>query len=248
MPTEIDHSRERIYRQYVTARDKPLAPSSIDGLRPRLPYLRQLIRRHFPQDRGAVVLELGCGHGALLHALHQAGYTRLKGVDWAEEQVLAARNLGIAGVDQGDAMSALATTPSGSVDVIVTLDLIEHLTKGELVALVDEVHRALRPSGRWVIHVPNAEAPFGSLIRYGDFTHELAFTRVSLTQLLRASGFTRVRCYEDQPVPHGIRSLVRFLMWKIIRTGLLFYIAVETGAFDRRAVFSQSLLAVADRG
>src|SRR6266487_2510759 len=184
---EMDGSRQRIYGQYVTARDKPLAPSSIDGLRPRLPYLRQLIRRHFPQDRNAAVLELGCGHGALLYALHEAGYTRLRGVDWAQEQVVAASNLGIAGVNQGDAMSALVATPSGSVDLMVTLDLIEHLTKDELVALVDEVHRALRPGGRWVIHVPNAEAPFGSLIRYGDFTHELAFTRMSLTQLLRSS-------------------------------------------------------------
>jgi SAM-dependent methyltransferase len=244
---EMDRGRQRIYRQYVTAGDTPLAPSSIEGLRPRLPYLRQLIRRHFPQDRNAFVLELGCGHGAFLYALHEAGYTRVKGVDWAQEQVLAARNLGIAGVDQGDAMSALAATPSGSVDVVVTLDLIEHLTKGELVALVDEVHRALRPSGRWVIHVPNAEAPFGSRIRYGDFTHELAFTRMSLTQLLRASGFARVRCYEDQPVPHGIKSVVRFLMWKVVRTGLLFYIAVETGAFDRQAIFSQNFLAVVER-
>ncbi len=244
---EMDGSRQRIYGQYVTARDKPLAPSSIDGLRPRLPYLRQLIRRHFPQDRNAAVLELGCGHGALLYALHEAGYTRLRGVDWAQEQVVAASNLGIAGVNQGDAMSALVATPSGSVDLMVTLDLIEHLTKDELVALVDEVHRALRPGGRWVIHVPNAEAPFGSLIRYGDFTHELAFTRMSLTQLLRSSGFATVRCYEDQPVPHGIRSLVRFLIWKFIRTGLLCYIAVETGAFDRQAIFSQNLLAVADR-
>src|SRR6266550_61331 len=248
MPTEIDPGRQPIYGQYVTARDQPLAPTSIEGLRPRLPYFRQVIRRHFPRDPNAVILELGCGHGAFLYAMQQAGYRRARGVDWAEEQVRVAGELGIAGIEQGDVMSALAATPSGSVDVVVTFDVIEHLTKRELVALIDQVYRVLHPSGRWIIHVPNAEAPFGARMRYWDFTHELAFTRTSLAQLLKASRFANVRCYEDEPVPHGIRSAVRFLLWKVMRTGLLFYIAVETGAFDRRAVFSQNLLAVVERG
>jgi 2-polyprenyl-3-methyl-5-hydroxy-6-metoxy-1,4-benzoquinol methylase len=248
MHIEIEHSyRQRIYGQYVTARDKPLAPKKIEGLEPRLPLFRKIVRQHFPPDRNAAILELGCGHGAFLYVMHQGGYKNAKGVDGAPEQVRAARELGITGVEQGDVMSALAATASASLDVLVTFDLIEHFTKRELVSLVDEVYRVLRPSGHWIIHVPNAEAPFGSRVRYGDFTHEVAFTRVSIAQLLKASGFASVQCYEDQPVPHGLKSAIRFLLWKVIRTGLLFYIAVETGALDRGAVFSQNLLAVAQR-
>jgi len=144
-------------------------------------------------------------------------------------------------------MSALAITATGSVDVVVAFDLIEHFTKEELLPLVDEVYRVLRPRGRWIIHAPNAEGPFGGRIRYGDFTHELAFTRVSIAQLLKASGFASARSYEDQPVPHGLKSAARLVLWKLIRVGLLFYIAIETGAFDRDAVFSQNLLAIVDR-
>src|SRR5258705_7234285 len=183
-----DQGRERISGRYVTAREIPLAPTSLDGLKPRLPYLRSLIRRHFPRDRNAVILELGCGHGTLLYALHKAGYTDARGVDWAGEQVRAAHHLGIQGVREGDVMHALAETASRSVDVVVAFDLIEHFTKAELVPLVDEVFRVLSRGGRWIIHVPNAEGPFGARIRYGDFTHELAFTRLSLSQLLKASG------------------------------------------------------------
>jgi SAM-dependent methyltransferase len=245
MSTDIELTRQRLYGQYVSARERPLAPASIEGLRPRLPYLQHLIHHHFPRDREAVVLELGCGHGALLYALHQGGYKRARGVDRAREQVHAARELGIPGVEQGDVMAALAATGTASVDVVVAFDFIEHFTKAELIPLIDEVHRVLRPSGRWIIHVPNAEGPFGGRIRYGDFTHELAFTRESITQLLKASGFASVQCYEDQPVPHGLRSAVRFILWKVIRTGLLLYIAVETGALDRAAVFSQNMLAIA---
>ena len=246
MPIEIEHNyRERIYGQYVTARDKPLAPPNLEGLQPRLPFFRQVIRQHFPPDRNAAILELGCGHGAFLYAMHQAGYKNARGVDGAAEQVGAARALGIAGVEQGDVISALAAIPSASLDVVVAFDLIEHFTRRELINLVDDVYRVLRQGGRWIIHVPNAEAPFGARMRYWDFTHELAFTRVSMAQLLKAGGFASVQCYEDRPVPHGLKSTVRLLLWKVIRAGLLFYIAIETGAFDRDAVFSQNLLAVA---
>src|SRR5882762_8863870 len=183
MPTNSEDGRQRIYAQYVSGREKPLAPLNLEGLRPRLPYFRRIIRCHFPRDRNVEILELGCGHGAFLYALYQAGYERARGVDWSGEQVRAARGLGIPGVEQADVMSALTATASGSVDVVVAYDLIEHFTKGELIPLVDEVHRVLRPGGRWIVHAPNAETPFGARIRYGDFTHELAFTRDSIAQL-----------------------------------------------------------------
>jgi cyclopropane fatty-acyl-phospholipid synthase-like methyltransferase len=205
------------------------------------------VGRHFPTDRNAAILELGCGHGALLHVLRGTGYTNARGVDGSPEQVAAARRLGVAGVEQGDLLSALAATHNASLDVVVAFDVIEHFTKDELVALVDEVFRVLRPGGRWIIHAPNAEGPFGGRMRHWDFTHELAFTRASLTQLLMSSGFTRVACYEDRPVPHGVKSAVRAALWALIRAGLLLILAVETGAFQKAAIFSQNLLAVAER-
>ncbi|MCK9187956.1 bifunctional 2-polyprenyl-6-hydroxyphenol methylase/3-demethylubiquinol 3-O-methyltransferase UbiG [Acidithiobacillus sp.] len=239
--------RERIYAGYVSARDRPLAPTNLDGLAPRLPYFRQMIRRHFPENTHAAILELGCGHGTLLYALQQAGYRNARGVDGSPEQVGAARRLGIQGVSEGNVMDVLRETSAASQDVVVAFDLIEHFTKVELVGLIDAVHRVLKPDGRWIIHVPNAEGPFGSRMRYGDYTHELAFTRQSLAQVLLSSGFSGVRCFEDRPVLHGLKSLVRAGWWTVIRAGLLFYIAVETGAFDHSAVFSQNLLAVARR-
>lgn len=243
-----DIYRHRIYEAYVTARDRPLAPTSLEGLRPRMPYLRQLIRRHFPADRDAAILELGCGHGALLYALQQAGYTNTRGVDGSSEQVVAAQRLGIMGVREGGVMDALRKTPDVSQDVVVAFDLIEHFTKDELIPLVDEVRRTLKSGGKWIIHTPNGEGPFFGRIRYGDLTHELAFTRVSIAQLLKSSGFDEVTCFEDAPVPHGLKSAVRAMLWSLIRAGLLFYIAVETGVFDRNEMFSQNLLAVAVRG
>ena len=247
-PTEHDIYRGRIYGSYVSGRTDTLAPDSIMGLAPRLPYLRWLVRTCMPADRAAAILDIGCGHGAILHALQQAGYHNARGVDGSAEQVQAAAKLGIAGVQQGDLMQALHDTADASLDVVIAFDVIEHFTKAELIPLVDEVYRVLKPGGRWIVHAPNAEGPFGSRIRHGDFTHELAFTRTSIDQLLRASGFRQVECYEDRPTVHGLKSVLRAVLWRLIRAALLFYTAVETGSLDRHAVFSQNLLAVVIKG
>jgi SAM-dependent methyltransferase len=236
--------RTRIYNAYVNARQQALAPDSLAGLKPRLPMLQKLVREHFPPDVSAVILELGCGHGALIHVARQMGYRNLQGVDGSPEQVAAARRLGIDGVAQDDVMETLSRHPDGSLDCVVAFDLIEHFTKNELIGLVDEVCRVLKSGGRWIIHTPNAESPFGNRMLFWDFTHELAFTRTSLAQLLLSSGFSQVTCYEDQPVPHGLKSAVRWALWKVFRNLLRLYVAAETGDSCRDAVFSQNLLAV----
>ena len=201
--------------------------------------------RHFPEDRQARVLDLGCGDGALLAAACEAGYRDLQGIDGSPSQIAAARRRGIQNVREGDILGALAPLTPASFDVVVTYDVLEHFTMPELLAVVDGVMRILRPGGRWIIHVPNAEGLFGMRVRYGDITHEMAFTRHSLNQLLLASGFGGVSCFEDRPIPHGVKSIVRLGLWHLVRLVLRLVLAVETGEAGGDAIFSQCLLAVA---
>lgn len=207
----------------------------------------QLVSRHFPADREAAVLDIGCGYGALIYTARQLGYRNVRGVDDSPEQVEAARRLGINGVDKGDLRDALEAQADASLDVVVAFDVIEHFTREELLPLVDQVYRVLKPNGRWILHVPNAESPFGGRMRYGDLTHELAFTRMSLSQLLLSSGFSSVRCFEDVPVVHGAKSALRWVLWKGFRGALRLYIAAETGDASGEHIFSQNMLAVATK-
>ena len=78
-------------------------------------------------------------------------------------------------------------------------------------------------------------------------THEQAFTRTSLGQLLLSSGFRSLECYEDTPVVHGVVSALRFIVWKAFRGMLRVYLAAETGNSGGSAIFTQNLLAVAVR-
>ncbi len=237
--------RERIYSQYVNARQKSIAPATLDGLKQRAPYINKLIKEHFPVDKNVSIIDLGCGHGAVVHFAHQNGYKNIRGIDYSVEQVAAAKRLGIEGVEQGDLMKTLQSLPDSSQNVVIAFDVIEHFIKDELIPFVDEVFRVLQKGGKWLIHCPNGESPFGSRTFFGDFTHELAFTRTSITQLLLASGFVSVSSYEDKPLVHGLKSMARRCLWETFRLFLRLYLAAETGAGEKGCIFSQNFLTVA---
>ncbi|NRA06518.1 MAG: class I SAM-dependent methyltransferase [Myxococcales bacterium] len=234
--------RRRIYDHYVSAGQA----GDIDtALSSRAVFCRALISKHFPDDRETQGIDLGCGHGVLLYFAQQAGYRQISGVDASAEQVELAKQLGVANVSQGDLWNTLQATDSASQDLVISFDLIEHLPKAELTTLVDGVHRVLRADGRWLITTPNAESPMFGRVRYGDLTHELAFTRGSLSALLIASGFRQVQCHELAPVPVGIVGRGRWLVWKAVRAALRVYLAAESG--ERDGLFTQNLLAVAHK-
>lgn len=239
--------RDRIYQYYVHSRQHSLTPENLEGLRPRAACLNKLIREHFPTDKNASILDLGCGHGALIYFAKKAGFKNITGVDRSPEQVTEAKRLGIEGVFEGDLMRSLEFLADESLDSVISFDVIEHFTKDELLLFVDQVYRVLRKGGKWIIHTPNAESPFVGRIYYGDFTHELAFTRISISQLLKSSGFTNIICLEDAPIPHGFKSAIRWAIWKVIRGGFRFYMAVETGSGEHNFIFTQSFLTVAQK-
>lgn len=234
--------RSRIYAHYVSsgqAGDPKAALSS------RAVSCTALVANHFPENREIHGIDLGCGHGVLLHFAQEAGYRQLRGVDTSAQQVEAARRLGVANVAQGDLWDTLEGIASASQDLVLSLDLIEHLEKRKLTSMVDGVHRILREGGSWIISTPNGESPLFGRVRYGDLTHELAFTRGSISALLLSSGFRRVECHELAPVPVGIKGRGRWLVWKAIRAALRVYLAAESGERGRDALFTQNLLAIA---
>ena len=194
-----------------------------------------------------MILDLGCGYGSLIYHARQAGYVNVVGVDRSPQQLVEAQRLGIEGIVEGDILEYLDSVADASQDVVISFDVIEHFTRDELLPFVDEVRRVLKEDGRWIIHTPNGESPMSNRIRYGDLTHEQAFTRTSLGQLLLSSGFRSLECFEDTPVIHGVASSLRFVAWKVIRGMLRFYLAAETGNSGGSAIFTQNLLAVAVR-
>ncbi|MEK6252562.1 MAG: class I SAM-dependent methyltransferase [Actinomycetota bacterium] len=228
MGPETEDFRRRLYEGYVTTH------AGSEPAERAVPSLDRNIRRRLPRDRNIRILDIGCGQGYLLDVLREAGYPQVSGVDVSAEQVEIARLRGL-DVTQGDVFDFLREH-LGGFDAITAVDLIEHFDKADVLRLLDDVARALKPGGILVGQVPNGESPFGGRYIYGDFTHGTAFTQRSIAQVLHATGFTEVRSFPVEPAVHGLSSALRMVVWKVLATAYKTALVVETGVLSGHIV------------
>ena len=194
--------RERLYQTYVQSgqaageEGKDLSQSSLEV---RGSEIKGVIRRFLPDRKGLRIVDLGCGHGDYVYHLAELGYKNVQGVDVSKDQVKLAHELGVENVVHGNILGYLQEQETGSIDVILLIDVLEHLSRQELFDVMDGVVRTLTSGGRCLVHVPNALGLFGERVRYGDLTHERAFTPNSIRQLFHTVGLSNVMCHEDPP-------------------------------------------------
>lgn len=220
--------RSRIYAKYASvAQGAELAPGLAEIDRWGTAYDAYL-RGWLPSAVDAPIVDVACGYGRLLRFFTERGYTNVTGVDVSPEQVAIARRVH-ANVLQGDVIEFLEGRP-GAFALITAFDVLEHLDKDEALRFLDACQGALQPGGHLVVQTPNADSPWGLSVRYGDFTHETCFTPSSLAWLLRLCGFQDVEPREQGPVPRGIASSVRWLLWQLLRLSMLARNLVETGS------------------
>ena len=113
---------------------------------------------------GLDVLDLGCGEGYFARGLKERGAGRIRGVDVSEEMIRGAQQretkeqLGIeyrAG-DAGD----LPDIEDDAVDLCVAVFLFNYVDLARTRHIMREVHRVLRPGGRFVFAVPHPSLAF----------------------------------------------------------------------------------------
>jgi len=229
------------YNAYVSSGQATDTGQSAAALfRSRRAFLTHIVRTHLPPGRDSRILDLACGPGALLYFLEQAGYRNIAGVDVSAEQIAVAARLGIASATRATLEDFLAAQPPASADAVLAIDILEHLTRPQVMEVLAAIRRVLKPAGRCIAHVPNGEGIYSSRIRYGDFTHELAFTQNSARQVFRVAGFSEVKCYEDKPRVHGILSLARRILWDVGTLPDRLLWAAETGTPG--AILSQNMM------
>lgn len=242
----IQGYKSKFYDQYYSQRSGKKLPGSLADLKSRRPFYLRVIKRLFPIDLDSRILELGCGFGAFLHQMRLDGFHNSTGVESSSEMFEASQTLGIDGIIFKDALEFLRSTPDGAFDLVVAIDVIEHFDKTTVLDLIMEIYRVTSPGGAFITHQPNAEGVFGSAIRYADFTHDVAYTRSSIEQVCRASGFDSVESFEDKPLVYNFPSLIRRILWtSILRPVYLFMSGVENGSIDRSQIFSKNLLSIA---
>ncbi len=240
-----DDYRRRLYQDYAASVDPALRGASLPALDANDPVFARDYAPFLPADERARILDAGCGRGHLLSYLTRAGYTNAVGVDRSPASVAAARAAGFSALE-GDAVAHMDAHP-GEYDAIVAVDVLEHLRKDEVLQFLDAAFKALKPGGVFLAQTVNAEALFAARMLDIDFTHETAFTRHSLRQVLTAAGFADAEFKEIGPVGRGPRALLRRLLWTLIRLKLSVLLHAETGSGILRNdhLFTQLFLAKA---
>lgn len=237
--------RKRVYESYRSVTLGRKRGNASESLRKEVEQYTRRWRKFLPRGERLSAIDLGCGGGEYLLFLKQQGFIDLTGVDISSEQAQLARERGLENLIEADVVTTLSKIDQ-SFDLIVTLNLLEHLTRDELLVLLDLIFARLRPGGLLFAVVPNARGLFGAKVRWADITHELSFTPESISQVLSVTGLELVAIKEHGPVSHGVISGFRWLFWQIVRLFTLAAIFAETGNYWDRC-FTQDMMIVARR-
>ena len=233
-----------LYDRYVSTfkmlqleEDEDVYEARILGFRHRfLPFF-------FNLDRGARILDLGCGPGYMLKLLQTEGFTNLNGIDISEEQIAIARRRGL-NVEKADAIEFLANLKE-SYEVIFGLDFLEHFHKGEIFNLLPLIHRSLSPGGILIIQTPNGQGLFSRQVIYGDLTHCTIFTPNTIRQLLQLFKFSNIKCYNTNPIYGGLKGVIRWIIWNLVTLAARFVRWIETG--KKQSVWTENFICTAKK-
>lgn len=148
--------------------------------------LREALRDAAP--RGLAV-DVGCGTGAVLDELAELGYPRIVGTDLDAHalRLTATRLPKGAGVTR--ALAEALPLPDGVVDVLSSLDVVEHLADD--VRALREYARVLAPGGRLLLSVPSYMWAWSEHdVALG---HQRRYLRAQLEEVVTAAGLVDVR-------------------------------------------------------
>ena len=181
-------------------------------------FVRTDIAPLLPDSCGDVI-ELGCGGGSTLAWLKSSGMARhTTGMELCAEPAAAARQR-VDRVIEGDLDVALQVLQGESYDMVLCLDVLEHLV--DPWNTVQRMYELLRPGGSILISVPNIRhySVLLPLLWHGtwryeetgimDRSHLRFFSRDSAREMLTRSGFVI-----KGSVDNGIKPLRRREVWK----------------------------------
>jgi 2-polyprenyl-3-methyl-5-hydroxy-6-metoxy-1,4-benzoquinol methylase len=177
----------------------------------------RLIDPLFTSDKSAKILDLGCGYGLFLDSCKKLGYTNIEGVDSGGNFVKYAKKmLGLSSITCDDLFAYLESKNDDVYDVITAFNVMEHIKKDRVTQLLDLINGKLKPNGMLIIEIPNADSPLGVHTYFSDLTHEFAFSRKLIVQLLKNTGFDNIKVMYQPMRQNPLIKLAQKIMAKVV--------------------------------
>ncbi len=153
--------------------------------------------------RGRRVLDFGCGPGFMLERLLEKDI-RASGVEFSERSVReAGERLRAYPSFEGVIRAERVPTPlpESSYDVVLCIEVVEHLFEADLRPAIREIHRLLVPRGIAVVTTPNEErmeaesqmCPECGCV-FHRWQHMRRFDAATLTRTMHECGFETLVC------------------------------------------------------
>lgn len=158
----------------------------------------------FNMKKNQEMLEIGCGRGEFLSGFRNLGL-KVKGVDLSKE---VKENLTKFDISTINAENDALPFEDNSLDIIFTKSFIEHLNSPD--NFLSESYRVLKAGGVLLTLTPDWES--NMQIFYDDFTHKTPFTKVSLSDAYKMSGFVNTNVFLFRQLP---------IVWKFPFIGII---------------------------
>jgi 2-polyprenyl-3-methyl-5-hydroxy-6-metoxy-1,4-benzoquinol methylase len=181
------------------------------------PLLSMLPKPTNADNEKISVLDLGCGNGSLSYAIAKQGY-EVVGLEESEEGVtIACQNFSNCHFVQGSIYSLPETLLQNSFDIIISVEVIEHLFYPR--ELLRNARKCLKPNGRLILTTPYHGYLKNLLLSLSgkmdqhftvlwDGGHIKFFSVSTLISLLEAEGYTDINFKFAGRLPYFWKSML----------------------------------------
>ena len=229
--------QKKIYEFWGEKHPFSFSPPDSKAIQQQADFYREfIIKKTFPKNKEAKVLDIGCGYGIFLKACQDSGYEKLFGVDIIKECAeFIKEKFGIKTISQQDIVDYLKSRNDEEFDVISAIDVIEHFKKEEVLDLLKLIRSKLKKGGMFVMRVPNAGSMSGLYTFYSDITHETAFTSFLVNEIFSLVDFSKIKILPEYN-PKNVKSLSLYLIQALA--------SKVSNSLRNRYIFSGNIIAI----